>query len=82
LVCTDAAGEAGYAQYERLDLAQVHVYDIPPGSGNTGHMVFCDASNVGFIRTTNSALLVPKKDDYSFPALTTSKWRIVFYAWK
>ncbi len=74
LVCTDAAGDAGYAQNDERDVRMV-VFDDPAGDYNSGYVVGWDSNNITITQPDQVAKRVPHKTTGMMVAVDTTKWK-------
>jgi len=78
LICTDASGEAGYAQNDEV----VVPLGATDSGGNIGAVVVPDATNLNVRFGSSAASFVAlNKTTGAIANLTNSKWTIVFRAW-
>ena len=81
LKCTDAGGDAGYAQNDIIDASAIK-FDAGTADLITGYVVVVDATNVTLIQPNSVGAdpWVTKKDDGSEAAIDTSKWKAIIRA--
>lgn len=82
LKCTDAGGDAGWAQNDQIELTAVS-FDTGGSDHNAHYMLSADATNIRLIRPaigSGSNGIVPNKSTGSDDTFTPSKWRLMVAA--
>ena len=78
-VCTDAAGDAGYAQNAERD-ARFILFDDPAGDYNSGYVVGWDATNITVMQPDQVSKRVPHATTGVMTAVDTTKWKLRGFA--
>lgn len=78
-VCTDAGGDAGYAQNTEKD-ARFIIFDDPAGDYNSGYVVGWDATNITVTQPDQVAKRVPHATTGAMTAVDTTKWKVRGFA--
>lgn len=79
LKCTDAAGDAGWAQNDIIALGSV-LHDTGGSDVNTPYVVRVTATNVSLLKPAGSTITVPSKTDGTDQTFTASKWKVIVQA--
>lgn len=78
-VCTDAAGDAGYAQNAERDAGFI-IFDDPSGDYNHGYVIGWDATNITVMQPDQVAKRVPHATTGVMTAVDTTKWKLRGFA--
>lgn len=78
-VCTDAGGDAGYAQNAERDDRFI-IFDDPTGDYNSGYVVGWDATNITVTQPDQVAKRVPHATTGVMTAIDTTKWKVRGFA--
>ncbi len=78
-VCTDAGGDAGYAQNTEKDASFI-LFDDPSGDYNSGYVVGWDATNITVTQPAQVAKRVPDATSGAMTAVDTTKWKVRGFA--
>jgi len=79
VVCTDAGGDAGYAQNTEKDQRFI-VFDDPAGDYNSGYVVGWDATNITVMQPDQVAKRVAHATTGVMTVVDTTKWKVRGFA--
>jgi len=81
LKCTDAGGDAGYAENDVIDSRSVRFDEDAQEDRGSPYVVLVDATNIIVIQPVGtSGINVTKKDDGTPTTLTPTKWKAIIRA--